>query len=170
MKDFQQVLRDITPSTDIFPGVVVFGNSMSSSNTTVAVYLKGAILNDMTPTRRLWPTDEVNPITGQHFWDTHDVEGRIEYGTSMQTPEGLPVRIHLIEPESVIFMSKDEIKKQMGIKNLHSQQGGFRGFKNTLIGDVLYLTMEDNYSQWSASVSAGYIDKRHRINKDKLVS
>ena len=165
MKDFQQALKAITPSTDIFPGVVVFGNSMSSSNTTVAVYLKGAILNDMTPTRRLWPTDS----PGQ-FWDTHNVEGRAKGGCSFQTPAGLPVRIHLIEPESVIFMSKDEIKKQMGIKNLHSQQGGFRGFKNTLIGDVLYLTMEDNYSQWSASVSAGYIDKRHKINKDKLVS
>jgi hypothetical protein len=147
---------------DYFSGIVVFGNSGDKSGDTVAIFGNGAFLNDMNPTKRTWKHDSGT-------WNTHDVESRENTIYRCRTPEGLPVRNHMIEPEKKIMMLKNQFAELIGEDKLRSREPGFRYYPTTDLGrDVLYITMETNTVEWAEMVSAGYIDRKARINVDKL--
>jgi hypothetical protein len=148
---------------DYFNGIVAFANSGDKSGDQVAVFGNGAFLNDMNPTERTWKHDSGS-------WNTHAVEKRKIEGKAMRTPEGLPVRIHLKEPEKKIIMSKSKFAELIGEDKMRSREIGFRHYPKTDLGrDVLYITMETNTVEWGEMVSAGYIDRKARINVDKLI-
>jgi len=162
IKDYLTTDYNASEKMDYFNGIVVFGLSGDNSGDQVAVFPKGGFLNDMNPTERTWKHDSGT-------WNTHDIKGRNPKHL-MRTPTGLPVRIHMIEPEKKIIMSKSKFAELIGEDKMRSREIGFRHYPKTDLGrDVLYITMENNFVQWSEMVSAGYIDRKARINVDKLI-
>ena len=52
----------------------------------------------------------------------------------------------------------------MGISHLNSTNCGHRTYKDTPIGDVLYITYDTNEDCFSEAMIKGFIDKKCRIN------
>jgi len=136
MKNFQKKL-DNKSFTEFFPGVVILGNNGKSTNTQVAVYSDGAILNNV-PDRRIWPSDNRD-------WDCTEKEANIK------------ARHHFIG-EKVMF-SKGEICKLMGIKKLDGSENGFKAYKHTDIGPVLYFTTDTDVTYWAACIKENMSDR-----------
>jgi hypothetical protein len=124
-------------NTEFFPGVVIIGNCGSSTNTQVAVYSDGAILNN-TPDKRVWPSDNRD-------WDCTDPSANIKAR-------------HYFIGEKVMF-SKGEVCKMMGIKKLDSSEPGFKAYKNTPIGPVLYFTTDTDVTYWAACIKENMSDR-----------
>ena len=123
--------------TEFFPGIVIIGNNGKSTNTQVAVYSDGAILNN-TPDKRVWPGDNCD-------WDCTDPSANIK------------ARHHFIG-EKVMF-SKGEICKLMDIKKLDGAEVGFKAYKTTPIGPVLYFTTDTDVTYWAACIKENMSDR-----------
>ena len=145
IKEFKKKIAD-KPNGDTFRGVVILANNGSSSNTQVAVYSDGAILNK-TPERRTWQSDN-------GAWDCTWKEC------------GIKARHQFIG--EVTMMSKGEICKLMGIKKLDTVKNGWmhgvRSYKTTPIGPVLYLTIDTDVTFWAACIKEGMVDKKSKVN------
>lgn len=130
----------------LFKGVLVLGNNNKSDNPMVAVYNKGAILNDIDVRPHFWPN-----------WSTEDVDHKV-------------VRNYPIAPNEIKLMSKSSLKQLAGIKNLVSSQVGYRLYKDTLIGDLLYITYDTNHDCFQEAMRCGFIDRKTFINLDKALA
>ena len=139
MKNFKDKV-DRKTETEFFPGVVIIGNNGKSTNTQVAVYSDGAILNN-TPDKRVWPSDNED-------WDCTDPSANIK------------ARHYFIGEK--VMMSKGEICKLMGIKKLDSSENGFKPYKNTPIGPVLYFTTDTDVTYWAACIKENMSDRHCR--------
>ena len=126
--------------TKFFDGTVVFGLNGKDSINAVMVYHKGAVLNDTDFRPHKWPNWGDDPKT--------------------------VVRHHIIASHEGQLMTKSEVCQLMGIKNLKSSQRGHRKFKNTLIGDVLYITYDTNRENWLEAHRVGFIDKKCKIDME----
>jgi len=144
MNNFFNKVEDKT-KTEFFPGVVIIGNCGSSTNTQVAVYSDGAILNN-TPDKRVWPSDNGD-------WDCTDPSANIKAR-------------HYFIGEKVMF-SKGEICKLMGIKKLSSAEPGFKAYRNTDIGPVLYFTTDTDVTYWAACIKENMSDRHCRTNIER---
>lgn len=144
-KNFLQRLANKSKK-DLFPGVVIFANNGSSTNTQCAVYTDGAILNDTNPDRQLWSTNGGT-------WDTKG------WRIVRHRPIG-----------AKLMMDKGEVSKLMGINKLKANQHGFKAYPITPIGPVLYITVDTDVTFWASCIEAGMIDKKCKINLDKNFS
>ena len=133
---------------DHFPGVVILGNNGASTNKTVAVWPMGAYLNNTNPEPTIWKTDGGGWNTTNDYVVRHNPIG--EY----------------------IPMQKEAITELMkpGNKNfkLNGGRPGHRGYEDTAIGPVLYLTVDVDEVIWQEFVKAGIIDKKRIINLDVI--
>ena len=127
------------PLTD-FTGVLVLGNNNQSDNPMVAVWPKGALLNDTNARPHSWPN-----------WNTETVPHKV-------------VRNYPKVPGEVMVMSKSKLKQLAGINNLVSSQIGYKVYKNTNIGDVLYITYDTNHECFQESIRLGIIDRKTEIH------
>jgi len=127
------------PLTD-FNGVLVLGNNNQSDNPMVAVWFKGALLNDTNFRPHHWPN-----------WNTGNVQHKV-------------VRNYPKVPNEVELMSKSKFKQIAGIKNLVSQQIGYKLYKDPQIGDVLYMTYDTNHECFQESIRIGFIDRKTEIH------
>jgi hypothetical protein len=136
--EMMKILKD---KLDYFHGTVVFGLNKQDESKMVAVYRKGAMLNDKNFPKFTWSEK------------TYDKEH---------------VRIHFIAPNEVEMLTKSEIKKEMDVSNLKSQQSGFKIYEDTPIGDVLYITCETYRQNWKDAIQQGFFDKARGINLKKV--
>jgi hypothetical protein len=127
-----------------FDGTLVLGLSHKSSNPMVAVWSKGALLNDTDFREHHWPN-----------WNTVDYR-----------PKKL-VRNYPKVPGEVQIISKSEMAQSMGIAKLNSNEIGYKLYKDTLIGDVLYITYDTNHACWQESIRLGIIDRKTLIHLDR---
>ena len=128
---------------DRFNGIVVLGlNGHKDNHDAVAVWELGAMLNEKNPTL--------------HYWESWDKEHLDPLFFSTRVVRHYPIG----KPK---IMSKAVLKNKLGIKNLSSTQRGHKYFKNTLMGDVLYITYDTNSDAWAEAVNVGFIDKKCKI-------
>jgi len=124
-----------------FTGPVVFGLSKQDGQKTVAVFRKGALLNDKNFPKFDWPDSIGKEDNIRHYW---------------------------VAPHEAELMTQGEIKKEMNISNLKSDQLGWKIYYDTPIGDVLYITCGTYRRNWLASVQQGFFDKSRGINPDNI--
>ena len=124
-----------------FDGILVLGNNHKSDNPMVAVWSKGALLNDTDFREHHWPN-----------WNTQDYK-----------PKKL-VRLYPKVPGEVQIISKAEMAQAMGIDKLNSRQNGYKFYGNTPIGNVLYITYDTNHECWQESIRLGIIDRHTEIH------
>lgn len=127
-----------------YPITVVLGlakKADTSDNPLVAVWYKGIVANDKNHPGKQWPN-----------WHTDALGGA--------------TRFYPIAHNEVELMNKGQIKQMLGLENLVSNQGGYRLYKDTLIGDVLYITYDTNYESWLEAVRCGFIDRDTAIHLD----
>jgi len=128
-----------------FDGVLVLGNNNKSDNPMVAVYGKGAMLNDLNPRPHMWPN-----------WTTDRVNHKV-------------VRNYPMVPNEVELLSKSEFNTMAGI-TLKSSENGYRLFRNTLLGDVLYITYDENHACFQEAIRCGFIDRKQEMHIDKALA
>ena len=63
------------PKKDFFPGVVIFANNGTSTNTQCVVYEDGVLLNNDNPTRKLWSTRGGDWDTKNEYVVRHEFVG-----------------------------------------------------------------------------------------------
>ena len=135
-----------------YPVTVILGLNKkydTSDNPLVAVWYRGIVANDKNHPPKQWPN-----------WHTDNLGGA--------------VRFYPLAHNEVELMNKGQAKQMLGIANLIkgdliSNQNGYRFYKNTLIGDVLYITYDTNYDSWQEVVRCGFIDRDKCIHlEDKL--
>lgn len=127
----------------IFHGTVIFGMNNDKNNPdVVAVYDKGMVLND--------------PITKHHPWPN----------SSTQSWKGAAtVRHYFVSPMlNKRIMRKSAAAKMLGISNLNSTQRGHKVYRDTPIGDVLYITCDTNLENWEEAQRIGFFDKHCQIH------
>jgi len=122
-----------------FAGTVILGNNGRSDNPMVAVWNHGAIIN----VKRFKP----------FAWTSPDGKDS--------------VRIYCNAPFEVELISKAEAKQRMAIENLNSGRNGFKLYKGTPIGDVLYITYDTNQANWLDAVKNGFIDRGSQIHLEE---
>ena len=131
----------------VFTGTVIFGLS-SQGMSKVAVYRSGMLLNFEYPNEHKWPGNK---------WEH---TGKI-------------VRHRFIKPEEVEYMDKIEANALVDIpnasrnKDLKSTQRGHKFYKDTAIGDVLYITFDTNFENWQEANKIGFVDKHCCIEVNK---
>jgi hypothetical protein len=130
-----------------YPVTVVLGLNKkydTSDNPLVSVWYKGVLANCKNHPGKQWPN-----------WHTDALEGA--------------TRFYPIAHNEVELMNKGQIKQMLGIDNLKSNQNGYRLYKDTLIGDVLYITYDTNYDSWLEAVRCGIIDRDTSIHLDDKI-
>ena len=126
-----KILKTKTIKLDRFDGTVVFGLSKQDTSKMVAVYRKGAVLND-------------KQFKAFNWTQAADIKSQVR-NYFVGSPE---------------MMTKSEIKKEMNISNLtSSQKGHSTKYKDTPIGDVLYVTYGTYRKNWTDAIQQGFFDK-----------
>ncbi len=122
-----------------FNGVIVLAPNNNKNNPDICfVWRKGGALNDRNFTEHHWPGGYgKNKV--RHY--PHDA----------------------LHPD---FLTKGSVKKEMGVSNLVSQEIGHKIYKDTKIGDVLYLTYDTNIENMMEVLRVGFIDKPYAVVKD----
>jgi len=138
-------LTDPKKPMTLFTGVLVLGNNKKADNPMVAVYGKGAMLNDLDVKPHMWPN-----------WTTDRVNHKV-------------VRNYPVAPNEVELLSKSEFNAIAGI-TLKSSEHGYRLFRNTKLGDVLYITYDVNHACFLEAIRVGFIDKKTEMHIDKALS
>ena len=128
-----------------FAGVLVLGLNGRADFTTVAVWWKGALLNDTNFREHSWPN-----------WNT-------------KTTDKPVIRHYPKVPGEVELMSKSEFKRLAGLMDLKSSQRGHKLYLDTLVGDVLYKTYDENKECFQESVRLGILDGHCEIHTDKHI-
>lgn len=126
----------------LYSGTIVLGNSKQSDNQNVAVWNNGAILNDINPVKHKWSKWVSNELL-----DDADI-----------------VRVHFNSPKDVKIISKSELAQQMGIDKLSCYQIGYRYYKDTNIGDVLYISFDAHEENWTEAINIGFCDRHTQIH------
>jgi hypothetical protein len=118
-----------------FSGYIALGLNNHKDNTDLIIgYPNGGELNNTSVQPHNWPGGNEN-FRARHY------------------PAG--------EPE---FFTKAELKRMMGISNLVSQEVGHKLYKDTNIGDVLYLTYGTNIINMIETLHTKFIDKMFCVN------
>ena len=131
-----------------YPVTVILGLNKqydTSDNPIVAVWYNGIVANDKKHPSKQWPN-----------WHTDALGGA--------------VRFYPVAHNEVELMNKGQAKQMLGIENLNSRQNGYNFYKDTLIGDVLYITYDKNYDSWQEALRCGFIDRDHCIHLDDKLS
>ena len=132
---------------DRFKGTVVLGlNGDKDNHNAVAVWTLGAMLNEKSPEMHYWKSWDLKDLTPEFFKKT----------VVRHYPIGKPE-----------IMSKSQLKKAIGISSLPSSQRGHKIYKDTNIGDVLYITYDTNAWAMQEAIDVGFIDKKCQIKLDK---
>ena len=122
-----------------FSGTVALGLSHQSLNPMVAVWTRGIVLNDTAASPHQWPSPDGRDAIAN--W-----------------PVGHP-----------ILINKSVLADQMKIIKLNSQEIGYKLYRETGIGDVLYITYDDNQLNWFEAIRLNRIDRRTKIHLPALV-
>jgi hypothetical protein len=125
----------------VFTGTVIFGLS-SQGMSKCAVYPSGMLLDFVDPEKHHWPGNK---------WEH----------------TGKVVRHRFTKPEEVVYRDKAELSKILGLsklgkfktEDLKSSQRGHKFYKDTDIGDVLYITFDTNFENWQEAIKVGFVDK-----------
>ena len=139
-----------------FDGVLVLALNKASDNPMCAVRPQGANLNDEYFVPHIWP----------NWSSTVDHEGKVVLWDELKQRSRQVIRHYAKVPGECILMNKSELKTLMGIAHLRSSECGHRIFRDTPIGDVLYITYDTNEECFSEAIKLGFIDKKCRINVD----
>jgi hypothetical protein len=141
-----------------FDGVLVLALNKASDNPMCAVWPQGANLNDEYFTPHVWPN-------WSSTFDTQ--EGKVLLWDESKQKNRQVIRHYAKVPGECVLMNKSELKTLMGITHLRSTNCGHRIFRDTPIGDVLYITYDTNADCFLEAISKGFIDKKCRINVDE---
>ena len=120
----------------LFKGTIVLGNNGSSNNPMVAVWRNGGFLN----------------VKGAKPFRWTRTDGKDA------------VRIYANAPYEVELISKSELMREMAVGRLASTQNGYKFYRNTAMGDVLYITYDTNQENWLDAVRHGFIDRAKQIH------